>query len=177
MSPTPRTRRIFKLFFVWQEDAEAKWLSAKASHGWRLVSAAPGIYKFEKSEPEDVVFRFDFRSEPVAELEDYILLAGDAGWELVCRQAGWLYFRAPRALAEAADFFTDTTSRQAKLGRVAVFLAIAGFPVCFFALLLASGSLAAHWLATSPLRFVLLGIAALWAYAMVRILLRLRRLV
>ena len=101
-------RKVFKLFFVWQDEAEERWLEQMAREGWRLVR--PGfIYRFQKDVPTEVRYRLDYPSRP-DNRQEYLTLFRDAGWQHVGNFANWQYFRADSAAAP--EVFTDAESRR-----------------------------------------------------------------
>ena len=58
----------------------------------------PCFFHFESCEPEDVIYRLDFKNN--AENPEYMQMVCDFGWEYVAKCTGWLYFRKPASDAE-----------------------------------------------------------------------------
>ncbi len=112
------TRRVFKLFFVWQDEREAAWLTQMAAEGWHLRSLTIGCYTFEGGEPAAVAYRLDYRRLTGAERDEYLGLFRDAGWERVATLANWHYFRKAAPEGPLPDIFSDTASRVDKYRRV-----------------------------------------------------------
>ena len=89
------TKRVVKvrLFFIWQASAEARWLEEMAAQGLALVYAIP-FYLFKRAQPEQVHYCHDYAVVKRADLENYIQLYQDAGWERVMRYGRWFYFKS-----------------------------------------------------------------------------------
>ena len=84
--PDKNTRKVFKLFFAWNEGREEAWLRAQALQGWHLASVAPFFYRFRRGEPADITYRLDFQpGGGKFDKAEYLGLFRDAGWENVGR--------------------------------------------------------------------------------------------
>ena len=68
----------------------------------------PCFFVFERCEPEDVVYRLDYKNGE--ESGAYFQLYRDYGWENCGRCLGWLYFRKSAAEADT-EIFSDDSSR------------------------------------------------------------------
>lgn len=158
------TRRVFRLFFVWQDEAEERWLEQQAREGWRLVS--PGfVYRFERAEPGEVRYRLDYRSRMPGGSKEYLDLFRDGGWEHVGRFGGWQYFRATSA--DAPEVF-DTDSKAQKYRHLLVLL---------MGVLVVNGAMLASRSSVSDgVRGVQAAVVALLSYGMLRIVIRLLQL-
>ena len=93
----------FRVFPVWNSDAELKWLEEMASLGYRLVKAWPAIYFFECAEPESVHFCFGFRRVRSKDRDEYFQLYADAGWQYISSCVGWHYFKSSVATVTDMD--------------------------------------------------------------------------
>ncbi|HOT01090.1 MAG TPA: DUF2812 domain-containing protein [Acidobacteriota bacterium] len=111
-------RRVFRLFWIWQDEQEAAWLTQMAAEGWHLRRLTIGCYTFERGEPAAVAYRLDYRRLTGAEREEYFGLFRDAGWERVATLANWHYFRKPAPEGPLPDIFSDAASRVDKYRRV-----------------------------------------------------------
>lgn len=84
--------KTFKLYF--NLDKEEKWLNGMAKKGWELY--AKGIkYKFRKIDYNESDIKIDYRIfKSKKDLEDYILLFEDSGWEHIAgtKESGKQYF-------------------------------------------------------------------------------------
>ncbi|UCF59906.1 MAG: DUF2812 domain-containing protein [Anaerolineaceae bacterium] len=120
--------RKFKLFFAWQDDKEEDWLREMARMGWHLFSLGlPGFYNFTRGEPRDVVYRLDFTTSKI-DMDEYLQLFQDAGWEHLGSLVGWQYFRKPAEAEGMNEIYTDPESKiqrhQRLLGYLMLFLPI-----------------------------------------------------
>ncbi len=52
------TRRVFKVFWAWQDREEEQWLEQMALAGWSLARVSGISYTFERSEPQKMIYRF-----------------------------------------------------------------------------------------------------------------------
>lgn len=99
---------------------EEKWLREKHKAGWRFVKCTvPCFYRFEPCEPEDVIYRLDYKN--ARENPDYMQMTADFGWEYCGECNGWLYFRKPAEQAESegdTEIFSDNESRLEMVQRV-----------------------------------------------------------
>ncbi|NLI47105.1 MAG: DUF2812 domain-containing protein [Acidobacteria bacterium] len=111
-------RRVFKLYWVWQDQPEEAWLTRMAADGWHLRNLTIGCYTFQRGEPAAVAYRLDYRRLTGAEREEYFGLFRDAGWERVATLANWHYFRKPAPEGPLPDIFSDAASRIDKYRRV-----------------------------------------------------------
>jgi hypothetical protein len=116
------TKTVMKTFFAWNDGREEAWLRAQALRGWHLVSVAPFLYRFRRGVPADVTYRLDFRVLGKIDKSEYLGLFRDAGWENVCRQGSWYYFRTPTGTGMPPDIHTDNASRAAMYRRLLLFL-------------------------------------------------------
>jgi hypothetical protein len=126
------------------------------------------IFVFQRGEPADVTYRIDFqlsRTDP-----SYIQLFNDAGWEHVDQMLGWQYWRAPTAEGRGPEIFTDVESQIKKYQRLLVLFALSWLPMLF----LLPGNKTYKNETTAVI--LLLGVAAITLYAVVRLLLRIRKL-
>jgi hypothetical protein len=169
-----KRKHVFRWFWAWNDDAEERWLEEMALSGWHLVSG-PILYCFEEGAPGRVRYALDYRSER-ADLEEYVKLCSDAGWEKVFDFAGWQYFRT--SSAAAPELYTDARSRIAKYQRL-----------WGFAALIALTTLGANlpWMLGSPdiepsralfeaLRCTVGVVGLLWVYILARLALFIRKL-
>jgi len=98
----------WRLFFVWEEDKEERWLEEMASQGWHLIKG--GLrFVFERGEPAEIRYRLDYRRRFPQGEGEYFTMYRDAGWEHICDFKQWHYFRSPAA-AGAPDIYTDVES-------------------------------------------------------------------
>ncbi|MBO4289140.1 MAG: DUF2812 domain-containing protein [Lachnospiraceae bacterium] len=110
----------FRFFTIADYDEEELWLREQHRAGWKLVKMAPpGFFTFESCEPEDVIYRLDYKNSAMS--EEYLQMARDFGWEYFESCFGWLYFRKPAAAAAADgedELFSDNASKAEMAGRI-----------------------------------------------------------
>lgn len=111
----------FRLFTVADFEDEEKWLRDMHRSGWKLVKMIPPfVFKFEACEPEDVIYRLDFK-DGIKDHSDYMQMFKDFGWEYCGRCFGWQYFRRPAAgmqTEEEGEIFSDNKSKCDNIGKV-----------------------------------------------------------
>lgn len=111
--------RKFKWIWGWEDEKEEAWLRSMAQSGLHLLSSNGfGFYTFVTGQPADVVYRLDYRTERKTDLQDYLQLFQDAGWENVGNMAGWQYFRKPVQPGQNPEIYTDPQSKVAKYQRL-----------------------------------------------------------
>jgi small-conductance mechanosensitive channel len=100
------SKKVFKLFFAWQDGNEEVWLNEMARKGWALTSYQY-FYHFEKTKPTNYVYKLDYKTNRDEDLDEYQLIFQDAGWEYVTRYGDWHYFRTIAQGDEAPDIYTE----------------------------------------------------------------------
>jgi len=118
MATEAKTRRVFRVFWAWNDDREEAWLREMARQGWHLRQAALVLFTFERGEAADVVYKLDYRRVAGEERGEYLGLFRAAGWEHVGEVANWHYFRTQAEVGSSPDIFSDTESRAAKYRRI-----------------------------------------------------------
>ena len=102
-----------RFFTIADYEEEESWLRSQYSRGWKLVKfTVPCFFTFERCQPEDMVYRLDYKSNPQG--GDYFQLFADYGWEFIGQAVGWLYFRKPACKVENQQenqIFSDNESR------------------------------------------------------------------
>ena len=107
-------RKTFIRFFTIADyEEEELWLREQSQNGWKLLKMIPPcFFVFEECEPEDVIYRLDYKNN--AQTEGYMQMLSDFGWEYCGKCLGWLYFRKPAMEAETPadeELFSDNASR------------------------------------------------------------------
>jgi len=164
----------FKWFWAWDDEKEEQWLEKMSLQGWHLQQLGfPGFYRFRKGEPRTFTYCLDFRTGSLNSLKEYRQICRDSGWEEIGRMGSWYYFRKEFRDGEKAEFFSDRDSKVQKYRRLMLVLII------FLPIMLNGMRMLfrreASWALTSLaiLYFlILLG----WIFAVVRLLLRIRKL-
>ena len=114
------TKKELRWFSIMDYEKEARYLSRMHQKGWKFKRVTmPGIYTFEKCEPEKVIYQLDYNQEGMKNQMEYVKMFEDCGWEYLLEFAGYSYFRKPAAEATTAEeIFCDETSRQEMLDRI-----------------------------------------------------------
>lgn len=164
--------RKFKWFWDDADHAIEQWLQDMARQGLHLhsVTCLRMIFVFRRGEPADVTYRIDFHLKRTD--ADYVQLFNDAGWEHVDELLGWQYWRAPTREGRAQEIFTDVESAIKKYQRLLALFALVLVPLPFVLLSSANKSDAGDPAAQG----LLLGCVGITVYAMIRLVLRIRRL-
>lgn len=107
-------RKHFKRIFTisdWIE--EEAWLREQSKKGLKLVKLNPPLdFVFEETEPEDVVYKLDYKNTKVA--NEYKQMYLDYGWEYCGSCFGWNYFRKPADQINEeneGELFSDKASK------------------------------------------------------------------
>lgn len=110
----------FRWFGIPQWKEEEQYLQARHKEGWKFERVTlPGIYHFEKCEPEDMVYQLDYNQEGIAHKSEYVQMFQDCGWEYMQDLGGYSYFRKPRAeMNGEEEIFCDEASRIEMMKRV-----------------------------------------------------------
>lgn len=107
------TKLKIRFFTIADYIEEEIWLRKMHNEGWKLMKMVPPcFYTFEKCEPEDVIYRLDFKDN--TENPDYMKMMDDYGWEYFASCVGWLYFRKRAALVQNendGELFSDNESK------------------------------------------------------------------
>lgn len=108
---------MIKFWTIADFNEEEDWLRNLHKEGWKFTKLIPPcFYTFEKCEPEDVIYRLDYKNNK--ESSDYMQLLKDYGWEYAGKCVGWIYFRKPALdLTNENDgqLFSDNESRIEKV--------------------------------------------------------------
>jgi hypothetical protein len=164
----------FKWFWAWDDEKEEQWLEAMSEEGWHLENPGlPCVYHFRKGEPREYSYRLDFRTGSSKSLLDYLQICRDAGWEMIGRMSSWYYFRKECRGGEKPEFFSDTDSKVQKYRRLLVLLVIF-LPIMLNSLL--GLTRRGYPGVLSGIRFFYAFIILFFAYAIVRLLLRIKEL-
>ena len=165
------TVRKCKKFFAWQDHEEEAWLRQMAQQGYHLSSLVfPMVYEFTIGEPRDIVYRLDYTDVRKNEIDSYLQLFQDAGWEYFDSFVGWYYFRKTADSESTNEIYTDVESKVQKYQRLLTILII--FPI------LLAGSLTGAFREPSipVLNVLLFFLFAFWIYVIWNIYRRIRQL-
>ena len=113
-------KREFRWFSITDYEKEAAYLRRRHKEGWKFKNVTlPGIYTFEKCDPQDVIYQLDYNPDSVKNQEEYVQMFEDCGWEYLLNFAGYTYFRKSAALMRKEEnIFCDDQSRLELLNRI-----------------------------------------------------------
>jgi len=107
------SKTMIRFFTIADYEEEEVWLRKQHQSGWKIVKMIPPcIYVFETCEPQDVIYRLDYKNSE--QTPEYMQILKDFGWEYVTHCNGWLYFRKPADTVESeqdGELFSDNASR------------------------------------------------------------------
>lgn len=115
------TKTEFRYFTIADWKEEEAYLRRRHQEGWRFEKVTlPGIYRFIRCTPEDVIYQLDYNPEGLADRGAYLQLFSDCGWEHLQDFVGYSYFRKPASAMQGTEeeIFCDDASRRAMLLRV-----------------------------------------------------------
>jgi len=113
-----RFRKVFKVFWAWQDEAEEIWLREMAQQGWFLTDYTFLVYTFVSGEPADYIYKLDYRASGRRDLDEYLTIFADSGWEHVAEFLNWHYFRSPAETCAVPDIYSDNQSKIEKWRRL-----------------------------------------------------------
>jgi len=175
MSDEKKVKKVFRVFWAWQDQKEEEWLRNMSNQGWHLQKPGNFFFTFIKGKPEDVVYKMDFHILNKNERNEYAKIFDDAGWEDVGSVSNWHYFRIPAKEGGNPDIFSDTESRLDKYRRLIIFLLIF-FPIIFNVVILKYLDRIGTDFFKTVLIIIYLSINALWIYAMLRLFFLIKKL-
>lgn len=118
-----------KMFFAWQMEKEKQWLEDHAKRGYVLKDIKAFKYTFEKQDPIELVYQFDFQVLSKEKEQEYLELLKD--WTLVKRYGGWYYFYKVNSDDSEPVLYSDNASKKALYVRLVGFLLLVGFPLYY----------------------------------------------
>jgi len=114
-------KTLFRFFTLFEYEEEETFLETQHKNGWKVTGyKLPGFYKFEKCEPEEVIYRIDFTNENGANNTEYRQMFTDNGWEFLWSVNGFSIFRKLRVSASESnnEIFTDNASKLQMLQKI-----------------------------------------------------------
>lgn len=94
-------------------EEQLRALDQASAEGWQLVKV--GSFRIHYKKDPNVRYRHQMDCRNVDDLDRYLELFREQGWEQVCAVVSWRYFRKrwdPSLPEEAYEIFTDPESRQ-----------------------------------------------------------------
>lgn len=109
-----------KWFDITEYDKEADYLREMHKQGWKFLKfTLPVFYKFEKCEPEDVIYQLDYNKDGSEHKAEYLQMFSDCGWEYLGETVGYSYFRKPlKEMNGEEEIFSDDASKVEMMERV-----------------------------------------------------------
>ncbi len=121
----------FKWFWAWQDEKEEDWLREMSKNGYHLKRPGFfGSFEFDLGEPTDYIYRLDFNASSNKDLDNYLQLFEDAGWDYLGNLGGWQYFRIKAISGGRPEIYSDNELKIQKYQRLIASLTIF-FPVYF----------------------------------------------
>ena len=111
----------FRWFLLTDYEKEEAFLREKHMQGYKLIRVMlPGIYCFERCEPEDVIYKLDFNPQSTEEKKRYVQMYTDYGWEYLQDLNDYSYFRKSACDEDESDLtiFSDDQSKLDMLKRI-----------------------------------------------------------
>lgn len=108
-------------FTIAEWEKEQDYLRKQHQDGWKFTNVSfPGLYHFEKCNPEDVIYQLDYNQDGTGDKEGYVKMFNDCGWEYLQNYGGYSYFRKPVSVmdGEKEEIFCDLNSRIEMMKRV-----------------------------------------------------------
>lgn len=116
------TKTLFRFYTLFEYEEEEAFLEKQHKEGWKVTGfKLPGFYKFEKCEPEDMVYRIDFTNENGSKNAEYQQMFADNGWEFLWSVNGFSIFRKPLVANtndNSNEIFSDNSSRLHMLQKI-----------------------------------------------------------
>ena len=105
---------------IMEYEKEENYLSKRHLEGWKFKSVTfPGLYTFERCEPEKVIYQLDYNKEGIKHQSEYIRMFEDCGWEYLTEFDGYNYFRKPAdKMQQKEEIFCDDISRLDMMNRI-----------------------------------------------------------
>ncbi len=115
-------KKAVKVFLLPDYEQEEKYLTEMHKNGWKLkrVNVIGFVYTFEKCKPENVVYRLDFAEKKDKDMQSYITMFSEYGWEYIQDVNDYSYFRkgADGLAEEDMELFSDSESRLEMMKRI-----------------------------------------------------------
>lgn len=113
------TKTVYKIYFSFEK--EEKWLEEMSAEGWHLMKT-PGVgYTFEQGQPEERIYKIDYRTLKNQDaVDEYVSLFDESDWICVNPQPkkNNYYFYTHKD-NEINDIFSDKASKAQRYHRFA----------------------------------------------------------
>ena len=113
-------KKEFRWFNIMEYEKEENYLSKRHQEGWKFKRVTfPGVYTFERCEPEKVIYQLDYNKEGIKHQMEYVRMFEDCGWEYLTEFDGYNYFRKPAdKMQQEEEIFCDDISRLDMMNRI-----------------------------------------------------------
>ena len=113
-------KKEFRWFNIMEYEKEENYLSKRHQEGWKFKRVTfPGVYTFERCEPEKVIYQLDYNKEGIKHQMEYVRMFEDCGWEYLTEFDGYNYFRKPAdKMQQKEEIFCDDISRLDMMNRI-----------------------------------------------------------
>ncbi|MED3622951.1 DUF2812 domain-containing protein [Neobacillus thermocopriae] len=101
-----KTKKVFRIFWAWQDHKEEKWLNEMARKGWALISYKY-LYTFKKIEPTRYIYKLDYKATSDEDVKEYKMIFEETGWEYVTQYGKWHYFRTLENGNQLTEIYTE----------------------------------------------------------------------
>ena len=113
-------KKEFRWFNIMEYEKEENYLSKRHQEGWKFKRVTfPGVYTFERCEPEKVIYQLDYNKEGIKHQMEYVRMFEDCGWEYLTEFDGYNYFRKPAdKMQQEEEIFCDDISCLDMMNRI-----------------------------------------------------------
>lgn len=113
-------KKEFRWFNIMEYEKEENYLSKRHQEGWKFKRVTfPGVYTFERCEPEKVIYQLDYNKEGIKHQMEYVRMFEDCGWEYLTEFDGYNYFHKPAdKMQQEEEIFCDDISRLDMMNRI-----------------------------------------------------------
>ncbi|MBL4931842.1 DUF2812 domain-containing protein [Clostridium paridis] len=124
------TKKVFKLFYIFDLEKEENWLREMANKGWFFEKVNYlGVYTFIKGPCTDTIYKIDFNKN-IGDIEEYYDLFRESGWEFIYKIRFFKYFRYggdASSYRNTPDIYNEPTEHIAFLRKwLIIFLIVYG---------------------------------------------------
>lgn len=126
----------FRFFPIWREKQEEVWLRAMSQQGWHFSAVFLFFYRFEKGEPCDYIYQFDFKGFDRERHQEAMVAFENDGWQYIDRMAGWFYFRIQARDGKDRELYSHIQGKIDKYKRLLHFLLVLFWPVLYSPLMI-----------------------------------------
>ncbi len=128
-------KKVSKFFTVDNFEKEEQFLIEMASKGWYFTHYENLKYHFQQAASKDFQYRIDYHNSSDGDLDDYLQLFEDSGWESVFTypilDGYWCYFRKEAKESENTEIYTDNTSKIELFKKIRLKWGIFGLLITF----------------------------------------------